>query len=72
MTYSNIITVAAHVNLIAIASYAPLFGKLGSIADKAADIASDYITNDALPESQSLQSQIRADLQQRLNSYKSQ
>lgn len=46
------------------------FGKLGSIAGKAADIASDYITNDALPESLSLQSQIRADLQQRLNSYK--
>jgi hypothetical protein len=46
--------------------------KIGSIANKAADIAADYITNDALPESQRLQSQIRADLQQRLNSYKSQ
>ncbi len=45
--------------------------KIGSVVNKAADIASDYITNDALPESQRLQSQIRADLQQRLDSYKS-
>lgn len=47
-------------------------GKLGSMAGKAADIATDYITNDALPESISLESQIRTELQERLTSFKMQ
>lgn len=44
--------------------------KIGSVVDKAVDAASDYLTNDALPESITLHSQIRADLQERLNAIK--
>ncbi len=44
--------------------------KIGSVVNKAVDAASDYLTNDSLPESITLQSQIRAELQERLNAIK--